>query len=928
MESSGSDYSEQEEEEDQEFSLSQNVTFKRQLFELENMAKPHGIAQDLTEDQRISLEGLQSTCKVMSLHKKFLSIIQDPNDLRSIRVLFSSQNTFHYDYSLLCFDMYFHSFHYPTIFLRTGYPDAIIHPMFSKSYLLNHGEIKVNENEGSVWVVIYAYLINILDAENVERTIGRDNSKLGTRRDIEEFYQFLNYAALKYGFLEVLLNPFMEFSDVIQSYFVTFKYEIISHIKKVVVTEDFKFDFSDDSVFYDLNSKVMQFIQTQTYSFAQREVYFQLKSILNAIPSPKDKSRLKKVKNCIVLTEATQDDPQPPESKTSYYQELKDLRFNQFDFYSQKKHVLLENAPNQSMVNTNRLNKEIKILSQHLPCETTGAIFVVMDSERMDFMKVIISGTVDTPYSHGLYEFHIACPSEYPNKPPLVSIVTTGGGTVRFNPNLYDDGFVCLSVINTWDGDPSERWNPAHSNILQVLLSIQVLVMDNMIIQKEPEFEHLQADSWENKLYCNIVRYNNVKYAMLGMLKTPPEEFKQVIQSHFAIKRTEIMETVDSWLEFAKSFIIPTEEQIDYLVMDHNPHTCSLFKSQSYYSLLLEARNELLTVLNTLPSLDSPRKAFEVIEISEELANLGGFYTKMNKFQKNSVDFKEAGGYLHSLAYEIPLKPANLKRLEEDHKLLEKLKCKPESSIFVLTDSNRLDLLKIVVSAPVGTDYANGLFLFDVACPEGYPKVGPKVKLMTNGRFTVDFHPNLKKSGEVCGLVWTPDTSLLQYFKQIQLIFSQPHWPEVQRKHEIRYYTTKYAILDWALNPPKDIKQMVVTYIDLKKTEIMFFAEKWIEDFQNYVDSENEKNETKTGKTQNEPVGLNEEISEKWNDLNENQEKFDDTEFVSLEAFEMLLSELEVGLGDIYSRNSEEPEAGEWKKEVDGSEEEVESKNS
>lgn len=30
-------------------------------------------------------------------------------------------------------------------------------------------------------------------------------------------------------------------------------------------------------------------------------------------------------------------------------------------------------------------------------------------------------------------------------------------------------------------------------------------------------------------MYCNIVKYNNVKHAMLGMLENPPEEFKEVI---------------------------------------------------------------------------------------------------------------------------------------------------------------------------------------------------------------------------------------------------------------------------------------------------------------------------------------------------------------------------------------------------------------
>lgn len=39
---------------------------------------------------------------------------------------------------------------------------------------------------------------------------------------------------------------------------------------------------------------------------------------------------------------------------------------------------------------------------------------------------------------------------------------------VRFNPNLYNDGKVCLSVLNTWHGRPEERWNPETSSLLQV----------------------------------------------------------------------------------------------------------------------------------------------------------------------------------------------------------------------------------------------------------------------------------------------------------------------------------------------------------------------------------------------------------------------------------------------------------------------------
>ena len=48
-----------------------------------------------------------------------------------------------------------------------------------------------------------------------------------------------------------------------------------------------------------------------------------------------------------------------------------------------------------------------------------------------------------------------------------VQFLTTGGGRVRFNPNLYACGKVCLSLLGTWSG-PS--WVPGQSTLLQVRL--------------------------------------------------------------------------------------------------------------------------------------------------------------------------------------------------------------------------------------------------------------------------------------------------------------------------------------------------------------------------------------------------------------------------------------------------------------------------
>lgn len=43
-----------------------------------------------------------------------------------------------------------------------------------------------------------------------------------------------------------------------------------------------------------------------------------------------------------------------------------------------------------------------------------------------------------------------------------------GAGSVRFNPNLYNCGKVCLSLLGTWSGGKGEGWDMQSSSALQV----------------------------------------------------------------------------------------------------------------------------------------------------------------------------------------------------------------------------------------------------------------------------------------------------------------------------------------------------------------------------------------------------------------------------------------------------------------------------
>ena len=83
----------------------------------------------------------------------------------------------------------------------------------------------------------------------------------------------------------------------------------------------------------------------------------------------------------------------------------------------------------------------------------------------------------------GCFMFDVYIPPEYPNVPPQVKIVTTGGGSHRFNPNLYANGKVCLSLLGTWQGEP---WIPNVSTLYQVFVSIYGLIFVDEPYFNEP----------------------------------------------------------------------------------------------------------------------------------------------------------------------------------------------------------------------------------------------------------------------------------------------------------------------------------------------------------------------------------------------------------------------------------------------------------
>ncbi|KAI0650839.1 ubiquitin conjugating enzyme family protein [Trametes meyenii] len=213
-----------------------------------------------------------------------------------------------------------------------------------------------------------------------------------------------------------------------------------------------------------------------------------------------------------------------------------------YKFYFNNEARMLANSdiPKRSLA----IAKELAVLTTNLPVAWNSSIFLRVDETRVDVIKALITGPEGTPYYNGCFLFDVFLGPNYNQSPPSVKYMTTNGGKFRFNPNLYADGKVCLSLLGTWSGP---GWIPGKSTLLQVLISIQ-----SMILCDEP---YLNEPGWANSggtpksvAYSANVRRMVVRTAMLGNLKAPPEPWADVIRTHFRLKARSISAQLDKWL--------------------------------------------------------------------------------------------------------------------------------------------------------------------------------------------------------------------------------------------------------------------------------------------------------------------------------------------------------------------------------------------
>ncbi len=139
-------------------------------------------------------------------------------------------------------------------------------------------------------------------------------------------------------------------------------------------------------------------------------------------------------------------------------------------------------------------------------------IYLDINKENIFKNYALIVGPNNTPYFGGYYLFEVIFPKNYPNSSPSVKLLTIDGKT-RINPNLYECGKVCLSILGTWEGP---GWKKV-MNLRTVLLSIQSLLHE-FPIQNEPGYEKTTSDDQMSIDYNHYIIFQNYRLSILEVL--------------------------------------------------------------------------------------------------------------------------------------------------------------------------------------------------------------------------------------------------------------------------------------------------------------------------------------------------------------------------------------------------------------------------
>ena len=203
------------------------------------------------------------------------------------------------------------------------------------------------------------------------------------------------------------------------------------------------------------------------------------------------------------------------------------------------------------------VRKELKLLETSLP----AGIVVRGYEDRMDLFSAMIHGPKNTPYEDGLFFFDFQLGPDYPTVPPQCHYVAFC--TDKLNPNLYEEGKVCVSLLGTWSGKGTETWT-SDSNLLQLLVSIQGLILVPEPYYNEAGYERQKGTQIgeENSRMYNEMAVLKLVQSMTRLISNPAKPFNQEILDHMKVNARKFSTRLRMWrqmsMEQASAPVTPT----------------------------------------------------------------------------------------------------------------------------------------------------------------------------------------------------------------------------------------------------------------------------------------------------------------------------------------------------------------------------------
>jgi ubiquitin-protein ligase len=192
-----------------------------------------------------------------------------------------------------------------------------------------------------------------------------------------------------------------------------------------------------------------------------------------------------------------------------------------------------------NIANKKRLAKDVVDIIKN-PLNDNN-IYYKHDENDMLTGYALIIGPEDTLYNYGYYFFKFKFKKEYPYQPPQVEYLTNENN-IRFHPNLYRNGKVCLSLLNTWSG---EQWTSCQT-IRTILLNL-VTLFHNKPLLNEPGIT--EKYKYFNE-YNEIIKYSNYNTAIISILKKKivpkfHDIFKDAVLENYKKNKKNILKNIE-----------------------------------------------------------------------------------------------------------------------------------------------------------------------------------------------------------------------------------------------------------------------------------------------------------------------------------------------------------------------------------------------